>query len=70
MRRTRTISSVQRPEWLTGLDASFLNLETAIQPLQMAIVLQLDTTTIPGGYSYDGFRAELAERIRAVPEFR
>jgi hypothetical protein len=61
---------VQRPEWLTGLDASFLNLETAIQPLQMLIVTRLDTTTIPGGYSYDGFRAELAERMRAVPEFR
>ncbi len=61
---------MERPEWLTGLDASFLNLETAIQPLQMLIVLQLDTTTIPGGYTYDRFRAELAERIRAVPEFR
>lgn len=68
--RTRTIEDVQRPEWLTGLDASFLNLETAIQPLQMLIVTRLDTTTIPGGYSYDGFRAELAERMRAVPEFR
>ncbi|MFN0144228.1 MAG: WS/DGAT/MGAT family O-acyltransferase [Mycobacterium sp.] len=61
---------MQRPEWLTGLDASFLNLETAIQPLQMLIVLKLDTTTIPGGYSYDRFRQDLAERIRAVPEFR
>ena len=70
LRQTRTIEVVQRPDWLTGLDASFLNLETAIQPLQMLIVLQLDTTTVPGGYSYDRFRDALSERIRAVPEFR
>ena len=61
---------MQRPNWLTGLDASFLNLETDIQPLQMLIVLELDTTTIPGGYSYDRFREDLAERMDGVPEFR
>lgn len=61
---------IQRPEWLTGLDASFLNLETAIQPMQMLLVLELDTTTIPGGYTYDQFRDEMADRIRAIPEFR
>lgn len=61
---------MQGPNWLTGLDASFLNLETDIQPLQVLIVLELDAATIPGGYSFDGFCEHLAERIRAVPEFR
>ena len=70
MRQTRTIDDVQRPEWLTGLDASFLNLETATQPLQVFSVMELDTSTMPGGYSFHRFRDELAERIRAVPEFR
>ena len=66
----RTIEDVQRPEWLTGLDASFLNLETAIQPLQD---VDRDAT---GHHDHSRrlllrrFPWELAERMRAVPEFR
>jgi len=61
---------MQRPNWLTGLDACFLNLETPVQPLQNAIVLELDSSTIRGGYSFDRFRREMENRLRAVPELR
>ncbi len=59
--------SLQR---LSGLDASFLYLETAAQPLHVCSVLELDTSTIPGGYTFDRLRDELAIRIKAMPEFR
>lgn len=55
---------------LSGLDASFLYLETAAQPLHVCSILDLDTSTMPGGYTFDGLRDQLALRIRAMPEFR
>ncbi|SEH75070.1 acyltransferase, WS/DGAT/MGAT [Mycolicibacterium rutilum] len=55
---------------LSGLDASFLYLETAQQPLHVCSILELDTSTMPGGYTFDRFRAALNERIKAMPEFR
>jgi WS/DGAT/MGAT family acyltransferase len=64
------LADVPRPHRVSGLDASFLSLETATQPLQVFSVLELDTVTIPGGYSFDRFRAALGTRIRAVPELR
>ena len=38
--------------------------------MQVFSVLELDSTTIPGGYSFNGLRDALAARIRAIPEFR
>ncbi|KMO77520.1 wax ester/triacylglycerol synthase family O-acyltransferase [Mycolicibacterium chubuense] len=55
---------------LSGLDASFLYLETAAQPLHVCSILELDASTMPGGYAFDRLRDLLAERIRAMPEFR
>jgi WS/DGAT/MGAT family acyltransferase len=55
---------------LSGLDASFLYLETSTQPLHVCSVLELDTSTVPGGYSFEKLRAELALRITAIPTFR
>lgn len=55
---------------LSGLDASFLYLETAAQPLHVCSILELDTSTMPGGYSFDTLRENLRLRIRAMPEFR
>ncbi|BBX15981.1 wax ester/triacylglycerol synthase family O-acyltransferase [Mycolicibacterium duvalii] len=55
---------------LSGLDASFLYLETAAQPLHVCSILELDTTTMPGGYTFDRFRDGLNLRIKAMPEFR
>lgn len=57
-------------ERLSGLDAFFLYLETPTQPLNVCCVLELDTSTVPGGYSYHRFRAALARHVKAVPEFR
>jgi diacylglycerol O-acyltransferase / wax synthase len=55
---------------LSGLDASFLYLETPSQPLHVCSILELDTSTMPGGYTFDRLREELAIRIKAMPPFR
>lgn len=55
---------------LSGLDASFLYLETAAQPLHVCSILELDTSTVPDGYSFARLRDELGLRIKAMPEFR
>lgn len=55
---------------LSGLDASFLYLETPQQPLHVCSILELDTSTMPGGYTFDRLRDELAVRIKAMPQFR
>jgi len=57
-------------ERLSGLDAFFLYLETPTQPLNVCCVVELDTSTMPGGYSYGRLRAELRKRVSALPEFR
>src|SRR6476659_582094 len=57
-------------ERLSGLDASFLYIESVDQPLHVCSILELDTSTIPGGYTFDRLRDELALRIAAIPEFR
>jgi WS/DGAT/MGAT family acyltransferase len=62
-----TIGCVER---LSGLDASFLYIETSTQPLNVCSILELDTSTTPGGYTFDRLRDELALRIKAMPEFR
>ncbi|BBX18714.1 wax ester/triacylglycerol synthase family O-acyltransferase [Mycolicibacterium duvalii] len=57
-------------ERLSGLDAGLLYSESATVPLHVCSVLELDTSTVPGGYSFERFRDELAKRIPALPEFR
>src|SRR5262249_18349688 len=57
-------------ERLSGLDAFFLYLETPTQPQNVCCVLELDTSTMPGGYSYSRFRCTVLQRVKAVPEFR
>ncbi len=52
---------------LSGLDASFLYLETAAQPLHVCSILEIDTSTIPGGYSFDRMREALSLRIKPCP---
>lgn len=61
---------MQHLQRLSGLDASFLYLETPTQPLHVCSVLVLDASTIPGGYSFAGLREQLAIRIKAIPSFR
>lgn len=55
---------------LSGLDASFLYLESPAQPLHVCSILEIDTATIPGGYTFARLRDALGLRIRAMPEFR
>lgn len=55
---------------LSGLDASFLYLETSSQPMHVCSIMELDTSTMPGGYAYDRLRDALSLRIKAIPEFR
>jgi diacylglycerol O-acyltransferase len=54
---------------LSGLDASFLYLETSAQLLHVCGVIVLDPTTMPGGYEFDAFKDELERRIDGVPMF-
>lgn len=55
---------------LSGLDASFLYLETAQQLLHVCSILELDTSTMPGGYTFPKLRDALAKRIESMPQFR
>ena len=57
-------------ERLSGLDASFLYIESLSQPQHVCSILEVDTSTMPGGYSFEGLHDELAVRIAAIPEFR
>ena len=55
---------------LSGLDASFLYLETPSQPMHVCSIIELDTSTMPGGYTFDRLRDALSLRIKAMPQFR
>ncbi|OBH66508.1 diacylglycerol O-acyltransferase [Mycobacterium colombiense] len=55
---------------LSGLDASFLYLESSAQPMHVCSIIELDTSTAPGGYSFDRLRDALELRIKAIPAFR
>ena len=57
-------------ERLSGLDASFLYIESSTQPLHVCSILELDTSSMPDGYTFDRLRDDLATRIAAIPEFR
>lgn len=55
---------------LSGLDASFLYLETPSQPMHVCSIIDLDTSTMPGGYTFDRLRDALSLRLKAMPQFR
>jgi WS/DGAT/MGAT family acyltransferase len=61
---------MQPMQRLSGLDASFLYLETQDQPMHVCSILELDTSTMPGGYTFERLRDALSLRIKAMPEFR
>ncbi|WP_405136887.1 WS/DGAT/MGAT family O-acyltransferase [Nocardia sp. NBC_01388] len=54
-------------ERLTGLDASFLYLETDTQLLHVCALLILDPTADGGEFDYDSFKAELGRRLYLIP---
>jgi WS/DGAT/MGAT family acyltransferase len=55
---------------LSGLDASFLYLETPSQPMHVCSIIDVDTSTMPGGYTFAGLREALSLRLKAMPQFR
>ncbi len=54
---------------LSGLDASFLYLETPAQLMHVCGLIVLDHTTMPTPYDFHGFQTEIARRVGDVPEF-
>ena len=55
---------------LTGLDASFLYLETSSQLLHVCGLMTLDGSTMPGGYNFAKFKRRLETRVALIPAFR
>lgn len=54
---------------LSGLDASFLYLETPAQLMHVCGVIVIDPSTRPTPYSFASFQAGIEEQVRDVPEF-
>jgi len=57
-------------ERLTGLDAAFLYIETPSHHMHVSMVSVFDTSTVPGGYSFEKVRAVIEERLPLIPMFR
>jgi diacylglycerol O-acyltransferase / wax synthase len=57
-------------ERLTGLDATFLYLETPTQHLHVCAVFVIDPATMPGGYSFEKIKKMFETRLDLVPPFR
>lgn len=55
---------------LGGFDASLLALENESQPMHAFSLVELDVSTLPGGYTFEAIRDRLAARTDALPEFR
>jgi WS/DGAT/MGAT family acyltransferase len=57
-------------ERLSGLDASFLYLETPTHHMHVALTLVFDPSTVPGGYSFQRMKDAIGARIPQAPVFR
>jgi WS/DGAT/MGAT family acyltransferase len=55
---------------LSGLDTAFLYLETPTVHMTVQAVMLLDTSTVPGGYSFEKIKSHLQSRLPQLPEFR
>lgn len=55
---------------LSGMDATFLYIETPEMHMHVIGVLLLDTSTVPDGYSFEKIRQMLEDRIHLMPAFR
>ena len=54
---------------LSGLDASFLYLESSTQLLHVCGVVMISPGTMPEAYSFEAMKAAIGRRISALPEF-
>jgi diacylglycerol O-acyltransferase len=57
-------------ERLSGLDASFLYLETPTLHMHVVMTAVFDPSTMSGGYSFPELRRRIAERIPLAPVFQ
>ncbi len=57
-------------ERMAGFDATLLYVETPTLHTHVVGVVLLDTTTPPGGYSYERLYDVFRRRLRAIPAFR
>jgi WS/DGAT/MGAT family acyltransferase len=57
-------------ERLSGLDASFLYLETDAGHMHVAMVGIYDVSTMRDGYSFEALKDHIARRLHVVPPFR
>jgi WS/DGAT/MGAT family acyltransferase len=55
---------------LTGLDATFLYMETANNHMHVASTAVFDPSTVPGGYSFDRVLDLVESRLHLLPPFR
>ena len=55
---------------LTGLDATFLYMETPTTHMTVASTCVFDPSTVPGGYSFEKVRALVENRLPLLPPFR
>jgi WS/DGAT/MGAT family acyltransferase len=58
------------PERLTGLDASFLYMETPTLHMHVSMAAVFDPSTVPDGYSFRRIRQMIVDRIPQVPVFQ
>jgi diacylglycerol O-acyltransferase / wax synthase len=72
-KQNRTSSILRYPEHverLSGLDASFLYLETGSQLMNVCALLELDPSTAGDDFGFEWFRAELGKRVETLAPFR
>ena len=57
-------------ERLTGMDATFLYVETHEAHMHVAMTGIYDVTTMQGGYSFETIKEHIRTRLHLVPPFR
>jgi len=55
---------------LSGLDASFLYLESPSNHMHVAATMTFDPSTVEGGYSFDKVKDLIQSRLHLIPQFR
>ena len=55
---------------LTGLDATFLYMETPSMHMHVASTAVFDPSTVPGGYSFEKVKELVGSRLHLLPPFR
>src|SRR5690242_11645296 len=57
-------------ERLSGLDATFLYFETPANHMHVAAVMIFDPASMPGGYSFEKVKQNIADRLDLISDFR